>query len=293
MLKIRKAGLIDAFKIINQKRKFEQLCTPPAREEQLLNTQDYYFAYEGNLYIQLIFGNVWLLYEGNHHQGIVVFDRVRGRLYHMAFGNPVPFEQLMKLISSTIPCHGATMSVQYGNLDILSAVNVYHFDMLDNLMYMQWESHKIDKDQLDNNVLLFRRLVIGKEEKLRIELQNEIFSNIRNRTPLALNDILYEQATSRFLKDYCFILEEYREPIGYGQVLKMDQRYFLVNFGIVEECRRHGYGAYFLQQIMKICHLDGIDKLYLSVDRNNDAAINLYKRMGFQPLYNNLTIELK
>ncbi|MCX7695824.1 MAG: GNAT family N-acetyltransferase [Caloramator sp.] len=142
----------------------------------------------------------------------------------------------------------------------------------------------------DINVL---NIDINKNMDLRIDIQNSIFnSNDRKRRPIDKN-YLYKELNSRyFLKDYCYMLYKNNRPIGYGQVIKDNSLYYLVNFGIIEEYRGRGYAYLFLNYILNdIKRKKEIKLLQLNVDNNNICAINLYKKVGFIEIDNTIILK--
>jgi GNAT superfamily N-acetyltransferase len=292
MLTIRRANVFHTIKLYNifNKLKYDKLFS---------KTLDFYSQYNDNLFLQIILGNVYIIYHINNMKGFIVFNRKYDKLYFIPEGNDISIFKLIHLIKRSIGFAGLNISLNYKNIDINALNKQFEIDVSDNIMFMSME-HNIGNNQflanevqLDNKALLTRKLKINKEENLRVELQNGIFCNIKNRMPLTINDILYEEGSSKFLKDFCFVFEEFRVPIGYGQILRFNNNYFLVNFGIIEEYRKKGYGYYFLHDILMNCIKAGINILYLTVDKSNFAAINLYSKMGFKEVHNSITIEFK
>jgi ribosomal protein S18 acetylase RimI-like enzyme len=141
--------------------------------------------------------------------------------------------------------------------------------------------------------ILVRRMVINKEEPVRVKLQNNIFGNAQGRRELTLLEVYSEERKSSFLKEMCFILDVHGEPGGYGQILISDDEYYLVNFGVINEYRSKGYGLYFLSKIIENCSLSGINHLNLCVDNDNTPAINLYKKLGFKELYSKFNMRFR
>lgn len=128
---------------------------------------------------------------------------------------------------------------------------------------------------------------------LRLFLQNSIFNNQNLlRKPIDKQYIFREVNHSSFLNDYCYCFKIKDTPIGYGQIIKENSKYYLVNFGILHEYRNNGYGKIFLNFILNdIFNIGEITELYLNVDNNNVSAINLYKSIGFKSTIN--TIQIK
>lgn len=151
---------------------------------------------------------------------------------------------------------------------------------------------KVKETNLACKGLSIRKYTLRKDEDIRVTLQNRIFSNVKGRSELTLKDVLMEEYSPKFIQDLCFILEEDSVPIGYGQIINLNGLYYLVNFGIVPEHRRKGYGKVFFDYIMFESNRKGIKDIYLTVDNSNEAAIKLYVSQGFKEFKNNIKIKL-
>jgi GNAT superfamily N-acetyltransferase len=136
---------------------------------------------------------------------------------------------------------------------------------------------------LPNESLNIYNLIKGKDEQVRCNLQNEIF-NKRNRVPLVLKDIFYDEMQSYYYDDGVFILYENKVPIGIGQIIYENSVAVLVNFGITKEHRWKGYGQYFLNYIIKFMIEKREKKITLRVDHDNNSAISLYNKNGFNKI---------
>jgi ribosomal-protein-alanine N-acetyltransferase len=56
---------------------------------------------------------------------------------------------------------------------------------------------------------------------------------------------------------------------------------WLLGLGVREECRRQGYGRQLAIASLRFLEAAHVSDVYLSVDRSNIAAVNLYKALGF------------
>ena len=135
----------------------------------------------------------------------------------------------------------------------------------------------------DNISFSIRKLEIGKDERLRCEIQNNIFSQ-GNRRPLTVDDIYADMTQDYFLKDLCFFGMINNEYIGYGQIIFNRNMYTIVNFGIVKKYRGMGLSKILLNGIINEARNYGIEKLYIRVDSDNLKAINLYRWIGFKDI---------
>lgn len=166
------------------------------------------------------------------------------------------------------------------NMDI---TNYYNNDLILN----EFNNEKnILKSNLHINEKIrfsLKKLNIGKDEKLRCEIQNDIFSQL-NRRPLTVDDIHADMAQDYFLKDLCFFGMINNEYIGYGQIIFNRNMYTIVNFGIVNKYRGLGLSKILLNEIINEAKNYGIKELYIRVDSDNMKAINLYRWIGFKEI---------
>lgn len=126
-----------------------------------------------------------------------------------------------------------------------------------------------------------RKLVVGKDEELRCNLQNDIFGEW-NRRPLSVEDIYSDMSQDYFLKDLCIFGMINNSYIGYGQIIFNRDMFTIVNFGIVNDFRGIGLGKLLLHEIILYAKKSGIKELAIRVDCTNINAINLYKWIGFK-----------
>ena len=125
-----------------------------------------------------------------------------------------------------------------------------------------------------------RKMVNGKDETLRCDIQNDIFEQW-NRLPLTTEDIYADMAQDYYINDLCIFAILNNEYIGYGQIIYNRSMFTIVNFGITSKYRGLGLGKVFLNDIIKYAKDYGIDDLYIRVDSSNVKAINLYRKIGF------------
>lgn len=129
-----------------------------------------------------------------------------------------------------------------------------------------------------------RKLVIGKDEELRCNIQNDIFGEW-SRRPLTVEDIYNDMTQDYFLKDLCIFGMINNSYVGYGQIIFNREMFTIVNFGIVNDFRRVGLGKLLLHDIILYAKRAGIKDLAIRVDCTNINAINLYKWIGFKEKY--------
>lgn len=165
---------------------------------------------------------------------------------------------------------------------ILLSMNTKDFDYKTNNYILNYNREKLMIKLLSNNIdFSFRKFIKGKDEKLRCELQNDIF-NKWNRMPLNVGDIYADMAQDYYLDEFSFLGVLNKIPIGYGQIIFNRNMYTIVNFGIISNFRSLGLGRIFLNEIINSAKVNKINDLYIRVDSENIAAINLYKSIGFK-----------
>lgn len=120
----------------------------------------------------------------------------------------------------------------------------------------------------------------GKYEKLRCDLQNQIFYE-EDRQPLTVKDILIDELQDYFVEDWCIFLKYENQFVGYGQIIINDSLPLIVNFGILEPYRRRGLATTLLNHLLNILYKAGYKKVKIKVDINNTGAFMLYKKKGF------------
>ena len=149
-----------------------------------------------------------------------------------------------------------------------------------------------DKDVIEYNCgknlmipnIYFKKFKIGKDEKLRCDIQNDIFHD-KMRAEIDVTDIENDIKQEYYIEDLSIFLMMNNSAIGYGQVIYSRGRYTVVNFGIVSAFRGKGFGELLLKQIINECIDRNILDLYIRVDENNTKAINLYNKCGFKYEY--------
>ena len=61
-----------------------------------------------------------------------------------------------------------------------------------------------------------------------------------------------------------------------------EQQYTVMGLSVHPDYRRKGYAKEIIRQMENKCIEEGVDKLYILVDKNNVSAINLYRDMGYK-----------
>lgn len=165
---------------------------------------------------------------------------------------------------------------------ILLSMNTKDFDYKNNNYISNYNREKLIPKLSSNKIdFSLRKFIKGKDEKLRCELQNDIF-NKWNRMPLNVGDIYADMAQDYYIDEFSFLGVLNKIPIGYGQIIFNRNMYTIVNFGIISNFRSLGLGRIFLNEIINSAKVNKINDLYIRVDSDNIAAINLYKSIGFK-----------
>ena len=87
-------------------------------------------------------------------------------------------------------------------------------------------------------------------------------------------------STSNTIETYA-IFEGDNNPVGYGVIDEKDGQYSLEHLYIDSEYRDMGYGQMLLKRIID----DYIQQLKLMVNKNNEKAVHIYKKLGFKIKY--------
>ncbi|MHA8087408.1 N-acetyltransferase family protein [Aquirufa sp. Wall-65K1] len=77
-----------------------------------------------------------------------------------------------------------------------------------------------------------------------------------------------------------YVLKENEQVIGYGHLEREDNKVWL-GISLIESAKGKGFGLMMMNSLIEAARKMDIPLLYLSVDKINLAAINLYKKVGF------------
>lgn len=240
----------------------------------------------------------YLIYKKNKFVGIIFIDHVLKKFYFIpAKDKNISFTKLLFLLKSNFNLPEYSLNLLYKGIEPEKTCRYFNAKIINNIKLMYISTNKlkkvvIDKDTKIFDKLDFRNLKINEEEQIRVDLQNEIFSDVEGRRELTIKEVFAEEKEETFLCDKCFILELEKKPIGYAQIIKLNGAYYLVNFGIKINYRKNGYGTFFLHKILEDCSKSGIHDLFLTVENSNTKAIKLYRKMGFIELNNFLSIKI-
>lgn len=93
----------------------------------------------------------------------------------------------------------------------------------------------------------------------------------------------FEAITGQLMQGYrYFLIEDGDEILGYFGVQNQGERLFLSKFYILKQTRGRGLFSMGLQRMIDICKEDGLESIYLTVNRNNIHAYEVYLAKGFK-----------
>lgn len=84
--------------------------------------------------------------------------------------------------------------------------------------------------------------------------------------------------------DMCFVIQVNSEIVGFllGELDVSDKQPHILSFAINEQYKRQGLGSKLLQFFIDYCKKANYKHISLEVRKDNDPAISLYKKFGFQ-----------
>jgi GNAT superfamily N-acetyltransferase len=120
-------------------------------------------------------------------------------------------------------------------------------------------------------------------EKAGLPLALDIHNKIFDLDPVAAEGYL-----NRLLEDpqrhfHIFYYEE--TPIGLGGIQYGDDRAILFGVGILKDYRGRGYSRQLMQRLMGKIKEQGISRILLEVNQDNQVAYEAYKKLGFIDAY--------
>ncbi|PRR78883.1 putative acetyltransferase [Clostridium liquoris] len=132
-----------------------------------------------------------------------------------------------------------------------------------------------------NNEVMFKILEKGKEEKIRCNIQNEVFKN-DTRIPISIRDIYFDQCQEYYFDDGAIFIMKDNKYMGYGQIIIENNVPIIVNLGILKDYRGKGYGKALINYLLQIVRINKFEKVIINVDWNNKIALEMYKKCGFK-----------
>jgi len=100
--------------------------------------------------------------------------------------------------------------------------------------------------------------------------------------PWPRESLQHELADNPFCS--AFVIELDGRVAGYAYVWVIYEYAHLINFAIAEDLRGLGHGERLLVHVLRHAKASGALKIHLEVRENNEAAIRLYEKHGFEAL---------
>lgn len=197
----------------------------------------------------------------------------------------IPLDDVMEVFRDSLPQHLDIHQFEY--VVIRNETN----DML--LKSLDFELRRgIKRMHLDmtdfvepENAITLKKFKI-EDIKARVDIQNRIFDN-KYRLPINSADILIEISKKSYIPELSYFYLYENQYIGYGQINKNENLFFLVNFGLIPEFRGKKLSRVFLLNLLEKGKEYGIKELYLDVNEQNTKAVGLYNSVGFIDKHNN------
>ena len=93
----------------------------------------------------------------------------------------------------------------------------------------------------------------------------------------------FEAISGQMMHGYrYFLIEEGDEILGYFGVQPQGEILFLSKFYILQQNRGRGFFSLGLERMCQICREDGLESIYLTVNRNNTRAYEIYLHKDFK-----------
>jgi ribosomal protein S18 acetylase RimI-like enzyme len=251
--------------------------------------QDFFKIYEKSSLIRQLIQRrkVRMLKKGTEFAGFVWFEYFTGNTCGIRAMFSIEHDELMtyRMLIDSIP---RCRNLQYKCRD-----NGYNFRILESLGFNKGEGEVemsleirdlgglLENNPQEQKGVIFKNFEKGKDEGLRCWIQNDIFKD-NSRVPLTLNDIFFDVSQNYFLEGGAAFLYKDGECIGYGQIIVDSDVPYIVNLGVIEEQRGKGYGKMLLMHLLEVVRNRNFDQVRLKVRSGNEAALNLYRGLGFR-----------
>jgi len=177
-----------------------------------------------------------------------------------------------------------------GEVSILDTLNDIGFNFRNETLILSIDLK--DKFNESREGISYKRVILGKDEDLRCDIQNKIFNN-KNRIPLTIDDIYYDELQKYYYNEGALFIQLDNNVIGYGQIIIDNKVPYIVNFGILDEYKGKGFGRIFLHHLLNLIIDEGFQSSLIKVDKENIKAVNLYKSTGFKEIEENYILETR
>jgi len=177
--------------------------------------------------------------------------------------------------------------------------NDFNYKILKDLGFMKKQGAIEMCSMLENNFdfkipesISIKKFKSNLDERKRCYLQNKIFKT-DDRIPLSVQDIYFDESQEYYFEDGSYFIKLGNQEIGYGQLIMNNYVPTIVNFGILDEFRGHGYGKAFIKFFLRLAADKNLDNVFIKVDYSNKIAFNLYSSVGFKIYKETYTWKLK
>ena len=237
-----------------------------------------------NIFKKFLLGkNIKFIKTNKQYIGFMWFSKIHYQNYKIhcirilpEYDSPIHYKNLFKFFSIN-----SAITIGYNNnlqKDILINEG---FRVSKTIVEMKKEFNKLDLFKDYPSEITFRIFRDGLDEKQRCNIQNEVFNSV-NRQSIDEDDIHYEKYQSHYIPSGCVFINNGINDIGYGQLIKKDDKIYIANFGILKNYRGHGYGNLLLKYLLEIGKNLNVKEIYLRCDKSNVEALNLYLSNGFE-----------
>ena len=149
-------------------------------------------------------------------------------------------------------------------------------------------------DRLKKNKMLIDTIIEAVSDENQIvtieglagEIWNEYFTAIIGKAQVDYmlemfqsKKAITEQIENGFLY---FLIKNNNDPVGYIAIIPEEKQLFLSKLYITLAERGKGYGKKAIDFLEQLAIEKNLRKISLTVNRNNTAAINSYKKIGFE-----------
>lgn len=181
-----------------------------------------------------------------------------------------------------------------GKFEYYTADHELNHEVLQGIGFSNVKNHRIMNIMLDRRITPktthFGDLAVVTVEgndriRERVWVQNSVFQN-KSRVPLDFQDVQKEMKNQSYIPELSMLLTADQRPVGYGQIIRNQTAYYLVNFGIVPEYQGLGYSHFLLEALLNKAKDDGLEIILLEVFEDNAKAVKLYQNHGFKTMYN-------
>jgi ribosomal protein S18 acetylase RimI-like enzyme len=265
------------------------------RESFNIQNSDFFDVYDDLNFLQQLFyrKRVKLLKKGLLYIGYIWSAQVSKThcIINSLYLPPNSSEQSFKELLATL--------YKYENIEYVCERNFFNFHDLEKVGFnkkggiIELKLSITDFLPLEYaDTISFEILKKESGEEIRCKIQNEVFKN-DNRIPLNIEDMYFDEAQSYYIGEGAIFIKDSLDYVGYGQIILEKDYVSIVNFGIVVNYRRKGYGKLLLAKLLNTIKSLGFKEVAIKVDSDNSAALELYQSFGFSVTGEVYNFELK